>query len=171
MKKVVFYSILCLTLAVCAAWISPKNETSSNDLASAIDNKHLAYVDLGLPSGTKWKATNEPGMFDYEAATTRFEGKLPTAIQFYELCNKCKWTWLGNGYRVTGPNGNSIVLPTTGKHDCEGNMQNFNLEGYYWSVTPNGDGADRLFMSQGHVGISKESKCSTLCVRLVKQGK
>ena len=109
---------MCLTLAVCVAWISPKNETASN--ASAIDNKHSAYVDLGLPSGTKWKATNEPGMFDYEAATTRFEGKLPTAIQLYELCNKCKWTWLGNGYRVTGPNGNCIFM---------------GIDGYYWSRT------------------------------------
>ena len=166
MKKIIFFSAMCLTLAVCVAWISPKNETASN--ASAIDNKHSAYVDLGLPSGTKWKATNEPGMFDYEAATTRFEGKLPTAIQLYELCNKCKWTWLGNGYRVTGPNGNSIVLPTTGKRDCEGNVQNFTLEGYYWSCTPVGSNKSWCMgFDMSNKSVYESNNGAGYCVRLV----
>ncbi|MBQ6727279.1 MAG: hypothetical protein IJQ89_12010 [Bacteroidales bacterium] len=167
MKKVIFFSAMCLTLAVCVAWISPNGNTN----AASDGDKADAYVDMGLPSGTKWKATNEFGFFDYEAATTRFEGKLPTAKQFMELWRFCKWVWTSDGYRVTGPNGNSIFLPLTGKRDCNGSVKNANLEGYYWSITPNGDGVERLFLAEGHVGVSKETKCSAVCVRLVKHGK
>ena len=152
---------------MCVAGVAQKNTSTTK----AIDNKSEAYVDMGLPSGTLWKVGNEFGMYDYEAATTRFEGKLPTYAQFRELWRKCKWVWLGNGYRVTGPNGNSIVLPTTGKRDCEGNESNFNLEGWYWSCTTVGDGAKRLFLSLGHVDLGKEKKCMGMCVRLVKNGK
>ena len=44
--------------------------------------------------------------------------RTPTANEVEELVNQCIWTWttIGdvNGYRVTGPNGNSIFLPTAG---------------------------------------------------------
>ena len=29
------------------------------------------YVDLGLPSGTKWKSDNESGFYDYDEAISR----------------------------------------------------------------------------------------------------
>lgn len=37
--------------------------------------------------------------------------RMPTAAEFKELIDKCKWTWLGDGYAVTGPNKNSIKIP------------------------------------------------------------
>jgi hypothetical protein len=42
----------------------------------------------------------------------------PTREEGEELVNECLWTWMQvngrNGYRVTGPNGNSMFLPASG---------------------------------------------------------
>ena len=44
--------------------------------------------------------------------------RMPTEAECEELCIKCKWTWTSQGghkgYKVTGPNGNSIFLPAAG---------------------------------------------------------
>lgn len=44
--------------------------------------------------------------------------RIPTMSEMDELVTRCTWTWttLNNisGYQVTGPNGNSIFLPTAG---------------------------------------------------------
>jgi hypothetical protein len=37
--------------------------------------------------------------------------RIPKADEFKELIDKCKWTWLGDGYAVTGPSKNSIKIP------------------------------------------------------------
>ena len=98
------------------------------------------YVDLGLSSGTKWKALNEynpndaNGFYTYEEATSLFGKNLPTKVQWMELINECKWTWSGMGYKVVGANGNSITIPAEGfrynsEFDGEGQV------GYYWSST------------------------------------
>ena len=63
--------------------------------------------------------------------------RMPTIAEFGELCYKCEWTWTSQGghkgYKVTGPNGNSIFLPAgwpngTGRYG-EGEF------GYFWSST------------------------------------
>lgn len=63
--------------------------------------------------------------------------RLPTSIEFNELVQKCKWEWethrLGvSGYKVTGPNGNSIFLPAGGRRDEYGQDKE-GEGGYYWS--------------------------------------
>ena len=44
--------------------------------------------------------------------------RMPTIEEIKELQNECTWQWTSrrgvNGYRVTGPNGNSIFLPAAG---------------------------------------------------------
>ena len=44
--------------------------------------------------------------------------QLPSKAQLVELCDNCTWTWTSvnnvSGYRVTGPNKNSIFLPASG---------------------------------------------------------
>lgn len=55
-----------------------------------------------------------------DAATHYWGGRwhMPTRAQAKELVRSCKWkeTKIGNkfGYRITGPNGNSIFLPSAG---------------------------------------------------------
>ena len=150
------------------------------------------YVDLGLPSGTKWAACNvgankpeeyggyyawgeteeksnydwstykwcngsentmtkyctesDYGTVDYktvldpedDVAHVKWGGswRMPTKAEQDELHNKCSWTWTAqnsvNGYRVTGPNGNSIFLPAAG-YRCGTDVNKRGDSGYYWS--------------------------------------
>ena len=63
------------------------------------------------------KTTLEPGD---DVASVKWGGswRMPTRAEQDELCNNCTWEWTTlngvYGYRVTGPNGNSIFLPAAG---------------------------------------------------------
>ena len=62
--------------------------------------------------------------------------RMPTMAEQEELLNNCTWTWITqngvNGYKVTGPNGNSIFLPAAGYH-FDGFFSRAGSNGYYWS--------------------------------------
>ena len=77
------------------------------------EQEQKCYIDLGLPSGTKWKNANEDhdNKYTYDQAISKYGQRMPTKWQCEELVNNCKWSWTGNGMRVTGPNGNSIFFP------------------------------------------------------------
>lgn len=81
------------------------------------------------------------GQPEYDAATHEW-GKLwqiPTHKQWQELIDKCKWhfvTFSGTkGYKVVGPNGNSIFLMLPGTHDGR-KVSKIQEIGNYWSSTP-----------------------------------
>lgn len=57
------------------------------------------FVDLGLPSGTKWKNNSEKGTYAFAQAVRYYDGFLPTSGQFKELVDNCTWTWMGTGER------------------------------------------------------------------------
>lgn len=74
---------------------------------------------------------------NYDAASANWgeTWRMPTDAEYDELINSCRWTWITqggkNGYKVTGPNGNSIFLPIAGFRfnrniGCEGS------HGAYW---------------------------------------
>ena len=129
-------------------------------------------VDLGLPSGTLWKNANEGGdnaRYTYDDAVRKFGNKLPTKQQLEELENKCTWTWTGSGYKVIGPNGNSILLPAAGCRYCDGDVDDVGTYGYFWSYTPNDSGnALCLYFYSSGVGRSLSPRCSGRSVRLVQ---
>ena len=85
------------------------------------------------------KRTLEPGD---DVATVKWGGtwRMPTTPEQYELINNCTWTWTAingvSGYRVTGPNGNSIFLPGAGYRDGTGVYDRGSL-GRYWSSSLN----------------------------------
>jgi hypothetical protein len=66
--------------------------------------------------------------------------RMPTETQMSELKSKCTWTWTTqngtNGYKVTGPNGNSIFLPAAGYCD-DGSLRDAGSNGVYWSASLN----------------------------------
>lgn len=130
------------------------------------------YVDLGLPSGTIWKNANEGGdnaRYTYNEAVSRFGNKLPTKQQLAELINKCTWSWIGGGYKVTGPNGNSIYLPITVRRYCDGDVRYVGTRGDYWSSTPDDpDDAWNLGFDSSEVRIYNFYRCDGISVRLVQ---
>ena len=94
----------------------------------------------------------------YDAAKANWGGswRMPTSDELYELDNcTCTWTTQNgvNGYKVTGPNGNSIFLPAAGCRDGS-SLGSAGRSGNYWSSTSygsNSGGAYRLFFnSDGH---------------------
>ena len=98
------------------------------------------YVDLGLTSGTKWKAINESNdygnsVFFYWAIES-FEKNIPTKEQWEELIDECTWTWTYRGYKLIGSNGNSITLPAGGYCFEGSELHNSSSTGFYWSSTP-----------------------------------
>jgi chemotaxis protein histidine kinase CheA len=133
--------------------------------------KSQGWVDLGLPSGTLWKDKNElGGFYTYDEAFAKYGSSLPTKEQLEELKNKCKWTWVGNGYRVNGPSGEYIFLPAAGYRSCSGGVSGVGSYGYYWSSTPTGsEYAWRLdFFRSSGVHVYDGSRCSGRSVRLVR---
>ena len=108
-------------------------------------------------------------MYSYDQAAHKFSNNLPSKEQFKELKSKCSWTWTGDGYNVTGPNGNSIFLPAAGYRNCNGTMGSVGTGGDYWSSSPKGsDNTWNLFFLSGGVGINYSHRCYGMSVRLVQ---
>lgn len=74
----------------------------------------------------------------HDVARVKWGGnwRMPTTAEFDELVDKCTWEWItqngASGYKVTGPNGNSIFLPAAGCRHAR-SLQEAGLYGYYWS--------------------------------------
>ena len=93
----------------------------------------------------------------YDAATANWGRgwRMPTKEELKELELICRWQWTtqggNNGYKMTGPNGNSIFLPAAGWRD--GTLLGTDREfGGYWSSTPRGSG------TQGACNLTFDSR-------------
>ena len=155
---------MALSMIVLPACTREEGEVSGN------------YIDLGLTSGTKWKAVNEKNtadaevdLYTYDEAIAAFGNKLPSYDQWMELVNECSWKWTRRGYKVVGSNGKSIVLPASGYRDCDGRVGAVGSWGYYWSYTPtDSDDTWGLCFNYDGVYVSYFSRCDGQSVRLVQ---
>ena len=121
---------------------------------------------------TKYCTNSTYGAVDYlttlepadDAATQLLGGdwRMPTKEEALELWDNCTRTWETNegisGYRFTGPNGNSIFLPSNGWWDEQGTVHSLNVDGLYWTSTlyeTNNHSAWGLItrMSTGNAGV------------------
>ncbi len=139
-------------------------------MALSATAQQMEYIDLGLPSGTLWKAVDEPGFYTYDEAVNKLGNHLPTNVQLEELKKECVWSWNGSGYHVTGPNGNFITLPASGYCSCKADDYLYiGLGGYYWSSTSTDyDAANYLFFDAGKVAVHDVNRCNSFSVRLVR---
>ena len=77
----------------------------------------------------------------HDAATANWGGdwRMPTGAEQEELLNNCTWNWTTQngvkGYKVTGPNGNSIFLPAAGYRDGS-SLGLAGSRGSYWRSAP-----------------------------------
>lgn len=137
MKKLLLIAALLCVLCSCGS------EKSS----------HHECVDLGL--SVKWATCNvgasSPGeygdLFTFgeiaggEAmANWGGDWRMPNESEIRELTDNCTWTWTTqdghNGYKVTGPSGESIFLPAAGADRYDGyESEGRGQSGSYWSST------------------------------------
>lgn len=166
MKKLFSLCLICL-LAVSA--MAQDQNVNVVVIGGGSSSSSGAYVDLGLPSGTLWKRQNESGFYTYEEAIILFGNKLPERHHFVELQNECTWIWMDDyGYKVVGPNGNSITLPAAGYRNCFGDVYNVGTIGSYWSSTPgSSDFAWYLYFFSSRVYMDFNGRSFGRSVRLV----
>lgn len=108
-------------------------------------------IDLGLPSGLLWAAENEtaaahggahlpfteaiaPGVdLPHQPRHSRWEA--PSREDFEELRRCCTFSWdkERNGAVVTGPNGNTLLLPATGYKISNSSPVYAENVGCYWT--------------------------------------
>ncbi len=93
-------------------WSTYKYGTDWNQLT-----KYCSNSSYGKDGFVDNKTVLDP---ENDAATANWGGswRMPTTAEQQELINNCTWDWTTrngvNGYKVTGPNGNSIFLPAAG---------------------------------------------------------
>lgn len=111
---------------------------------------------------------------DYDTARANWGGpwRMPTRSEFKELIEECTWTWTTQdghtGYKVTGPNGNSLFLPAAGV--CSGTSSGYaGVGGVYWSSTPDSDvqNAYYLYFGNEELYIIQYVRCDGQSVRPV----
>ena len=109
-------------------------ETSAVDNVESMEN-HCLYVGKSIDDFS--------GNPHHDAATALWGGgwRIPTEKEMAELNDNCKWEWIADkskeifGFRLTGPNGNSLFLPAAGTLMDYGACYSTE-EGGYWTSTP-----------------------------------
>ena len=115
------------------------------------------------------------GDAQYDAARANWGGtwRLPTQEELKELKNRCTWEWTTQngkkGYKVTGPNGNSIFLPAAGYRNGA-SLRNAGSSGYYWSSSPYSNGlAYYLYFSSSSLNVYGSLRYHGCTVRPVRE--
>lgn len=104
-------------------WADPTGLKSSNNLND--------YPSVNPPTDITGTS--------YDIARVKWGGdwRIPTKNEMDELVNKCKWTLVTyrkvKGFKVTGPNGNSIFMPLTGSDPKTVSPGGFGITGNYWT--------------------------------------
>lgn len=184
MKRIVFVftTVIFFALALSSC---KKDETNNNGNNNGNTENpggggsNAVYVDLGLPSGTKWKSANEigngTGYYSFDEAVSTFGNSVPTKEQWQELKAYCTWEFQNNwSFKVVSANGNFIYLPAAGEqYENEGHTYNFGIGavGSYWSSTffDSDDAWSLYFNGEDQLWIQKYPRYIELSVRLVQK--
>lgn len=113
-------------------WENLKYWISGESIDNLSFTKYVIDIKYGNVDGKK-----ELDLQDDAAYVTWGSGwRMPSKVQFEELREKCKWSWTTvgdhNGYKIVGPNGNSIFLPAAGTRYLSG-LYGTKWDGKYWS--------------------------------------
>lgn len=119
--------------------------------------KFMKYIDLGLPSGTKWADTNIGSfhLYEYGKLFTHEEAinlgvNIPNLSQLNELSSCCEREWISskgvNGCLFKGTNGNAIFLPAAGRIEIFGEHKGEGMNGFYWATELGGISPNMAWM-------------------------
>ena len=144
------------TYSFCKGSYTSLTKYNSEESYGTIDNKEFLEIEddaAAVNWGGRWR--------------------MPTSEEFEELLTKCKWEWTKQkkckGYLVTGPNGNSIFLPTCGYRF--GSTTNFPKDlGCYWSssfVKKHPSLGVSLHFGSGARRLNQLGRCFGLSIRPV----
>ena len=104
-----------------------------------IDTKSEYTKDNSKTYGKSMSDISGNAMYDVACVKWGGSWRLPTKEEFKELRQECKWEWTTQngkkGYKVFGPNGNSIFLPATG-YRFGSSLYYAEEYGYCWVSTP-----------------------------------
>ena len=130
---------LSVKWATCNVGASSPEEFGDYYAWGETKTKSTYYSDNYAIARKSWPEIS--GNVQYDAAAANWGGtwRMPTRKELEELKNKCTWVWTTQngvkGYKVKGPNGNSIFLPAAGWREG-GNLYNVERNGLYWSSSP-----------------------------------
>lgn len=123
-----------------------ERNSGSEGYITCPDGNHPHYIDLGLPSGTKWACCNvgasNPEQYGSYLTFDEAQGYNPPSLdQIKELVNNTSYQWTTqngvNGGKFTGSNGGSVFLPAAGYRNCwDGQFYSVGSWGSHWSSTP-----------------------------------
>lgn len=109
----------------------------------------------------------------YDAATVLWQDtwRMPTITEVEELATQCTWTWTSvngiNGYRITGPSGQSLFLPAAGQ--MREQAVNVGSTGYYWTGTLSAEYTTAAYNLNftGYSGRWSANRAYGFCIRPV----
>ena len=117
---------------------------------------------------TKYNTTDKKSKLDPEDDVAQVvmggDWRMPTKAEAKELVDKCKWTWVSydgwSGYKVEGPNGNSIFLPAAGHlaHNTiplYGMALDRNKYGSYWTSEVLSTSGDYPYQAGAIIGFQR----------------
>ena len=100
-------------------------------------------------------------------------GRMPSLEQLKELCDNCSWQWTQlngvNGHLVTGPNGNTMFLPSAG-YRFDDRFGGVGVSCWYWSrmLDPDDQGFARILVGTDVGKLSRSLRCRGRSVRAVR---
>lgn len=124
---------LSVKWATCNVGASSPEQTGAYYAFGEIKTKET--YDSANWAGSGWTSIDISGTSN-DVAHVDWGGswRIPTDSEMMELVNKCQWQWTSinghTGYLITGPNGNSIFLPTAGRY-VNDILEEDQIVGYY----------------------------------------
>lgn len=126
---------------ICYSWDTYKWCYGSYDTIT----KYCINSSLGIKD-------NKKSLESEDDAATANRGDawcMPTYTQQQELRDECSWEWTTqngvNGYKVIGPNGNSIFFPASG-YWVGDKIYSVNSKGAYWSCSLDESASNKVYI-------------------------